>query len=86
MSFITDDINGSCAKICFNRSPVNALNYDILNELNYLLSDLEKNPEIKLIIFSGGNSKFFSFGLDIPEILDSGRTNLKKILLLHFKS
>ncbi len=82
MSFITDDINGSCAKICFNRSPVNALNYDILNELNYLLSDLEKNPEIKLIIFSGGNSKFFSFGLDIPELLESGRVNLKKILLL----
>ena len=82
MSLIIDNINGSCVKICFNRNPVNALNFEMLNELSKSLSDLENNPDINLIILSGGKSKFFSFGLDIPELLDFGRADLKKILLL----
>ena len=82
MSLITHNIIGSCAKICFNRNPVNALNLEFLNELNYLLSSLENNPNLNLIIFSGGKSKFFSFGLDIPELLDLERASLKKILVL----
>ena len=82
MSLITHNIIGSCAKICFNRNPVNALNLEFLNELIYLLSSLENNPNLNLIIFSGGKSKFFSFGLDIPELLDLERASLKKILVL----
>ena len=47
-----------------------------------MLSSLENNPNLNLIIFSGGKSKFFSFGLDIPELLDLERASLKKILVL----
>ena len=82
MSHITHHINGSCAKICFNRNPVNALNLEFLSELNYILDSLENDPNLNLIIFSGGQSKFFSFGLDIPELLDIERASLKKILVL----
>ena len=82
MSHITHHINGSCAEICFNRDPVNALNLDFLNELNSILTSLENDPNLNLIIFSGGKSKFFSFGLDIPELLDIERASLKKILVL----
>ena len=78
MSHITHDINDSCVTICLNRSPVNALNLEVLNELNNLFIKLEDDSDIKLIILTGGNNKFFSFGLDIPELLVLERNTLKK--------
>jgi len=82
VSHITHDINDSCVTICLNRSPVNALNLEVLNELNNLVIKLENDSDIKLIILTGGNNKFFSFGLDIPELLVLERNTLKKTLLM----
>ena len=80
MSHITHNINDRCATICLNRNPVNALNLDVLNELNDLVIKLENASDINLIIITGGNNKFFSFGLDIPELLVLERDTLKKTL------
>ena len=55
MSHITHDINDSCVTICLNRSPVNALNFEVLNELNNLVIKLENDSDIKLIILTGGS-------------------------------
>ena len=82
MSHITHDIYDSCVTICLNRSPVNALNLEVLNELNNLFIKLEDDSDINLIILTGGNNKFFSFGLDIPELLVLERNTLKKTLLM----
>ena len=82
MSHITHDINDSCVTICLNRNPVNALNLEVLNELNDLIIELENAPNINLIILTGGNNKFFSFGLDIPELLVLVRDILKNTLLM----
>jgi len=69
-------------KIDLNRSPVNALNYDLLSELNIILDEIESNCDINILILSGGDSKFFSFGLDIPEILLLTRSQVKETLNL----
>jgi len=82
VSLITHSIHGSCAEVSFNRNPVNALNLETLSELNNLLTNLENNPHLNLLIFSGGKNKFFSFGLDIPELLSYKRAVLKKTLVL----
>jgi len=73
---------GKSVKIDLNRSPVNALNYDLLRELNIILDEIESNCDINLLILSGGDSKFFSFGLDIPEILLLTRSQVKETLNL----
>jgi|TARA_B100000073_G_C23588092_1_gene515113 enoyl-CoA hydratase/carnithine racemase len=73
---------GKSVKIDLNRSPVNALNYDLLSELNIILDEIESNCDINILILSGGDSKFFSFGLDIPEILLLTRSQVKETLNL----
>lgn len=82
MSYFIVTNKGKSVKIDLNRSPVNALNYDLLRELNIILDEIESNCDINLLILSGGDSKFFSFGLDIPEILLLTRSQVKETLNL----
>ena len=82
MSYFIVTNKGKSVKIDLNRSPVNALNYDLLRELNIILDKIESNCDINLLILSGGDSKFFSFGLDIPEILLLTRSQVKETLNL----
>ena len=82
MSYFIVTNKGKSVKIDLNRSPVNALNYDLLSELNIILDEIESNCDINILILSGGDSKFFSFGLDIPEILLLTRSQVKETLNL----
>ena len=82
MSYFIVTNKGKSVKIDLNRSPVNALNYDLLSELNKILDEIESNCDINILILSGGDSKFFSFGLDIPEILLLTRSQVKETLNL----
>ena len=82
MSYFIVTNKGKSVKIDLNRSPVNALNYDLLSELNIILDEIESNRDINILILSGGDSKFFSFGLDIPEILLLTRSQVKETLNL----
>ena len=82
MSYFIVTNKDKSVKIDLNRSPVNALNYDLLSELNIILDEIERNCDINILILSGGDSKFFSFGLDIPEILLLTRSQVKETLNL----
>lgn len=82
MSYFIVTNKDKSVKIDLNRSPVNALNYDLLSELNIILDEIESNCDINILILSGGDSKFFSFGLDIPEILLLTRSQVKETLNL----
>ena len=56
------------ATITLQRGKVNAINENLVHELDSCLTDLEADPEIRSIILTG-SGKFFSFGFDIPELL-----------------
>jgi enoyl-CoA hydratase len=62
--------------ITINRpDKLNALNKDVLAELNLALDEIEKNPEIRSAIITGAGSKSFVAGADIAEFvgLDKGQ-------------
>ena len=79
MSFIEVKQVDKSVEVSFARSPVNALNLPLLIELHNFLDNIPATTN--LIIFSGGNSKFFSFGLDIPELLEKSRDEVKEIII-----
>lgn len=79
MSFIEVKQVDKSVEVSFARSPVNALNLPLLIELHNFLDNIPATTN--LIIFSGGNSKFFSFGLDIPELLEKSRNEVKEIII-----
>lgn len=57
------------AILTMTRGKVNAINPDFVRELDLLLTQIEQEPTISAIILTG-QAKFFSFGLDIPELYD----------------
>jgi len=54
--------------ITINRpDKLNALNKDVFDDLDKVLNDIEKNPEIKSAIITGAGKKAFIAGADISE-------------------
>lgn len=49
---------------------LNALNTETLEELNVVLSDIEKRDDIKVLILTGGGEKSFVAGADISEMVN----------------
>ena len=55
--------------ITLNRpKSMNALNGDVLRELSDVLDVIEVDDEVKVVIITGGNEKFFAAGADITEL------------------
>lgn len=46
---------------------LNAINKDVMSDLNAVADEIEKNPEIKAVIITGSGSKSFVAGADISE-------------------
>jgi enoyl-CoA hydratase len=71
--------NGICI-ITINRpDKLNALNKEVFNDLDNVIDDVYKNPEIRSVIITGAGNKAFVAGADISEFLHldlSGATEL----------
>ncbi len=55
--------------VVMNRGKVNALNEAMVDRLQKVFDELEASPETRAVILTGAG-KFFSFGLDVPELYD----------------
>ncbi len=82
MSFISVDESDKILTLDFVRYPVNAINHQFLLELNDVLDNYQDSSNSSVVVFSGSDLKFFSFGLDIPEYLTLDRSDLKDSLNL----
>ena len=61
-------VQNNICTITINRpDKLNALNKDVLNDLNKALDEIENNPEIKSAIITGAGPKAFVAGADITE-------------------
>lgn len=66
MEFITLTKENKVANVTLNRPPANAVATEVLKELSHVLSDLENDPDTKVILLTG-EGRFFSAGADIKE-------------------
>lgn len=82
MDFISANQSDNILRINFVRHPVNAINHQFLLELNSVLDNYINSDDSSVVVFSGSDLKFFSFGLDIPEYLTLNRSDLKDSLNL----
>lgn len=67
MSFIEIFRNKNIATVKLNRGKVHALNEEMVDKIHICFKNLEKDDSVKSVILTGAG-KFFSFGLDIPEL------------------
>jgi len=81
MSFenIIFEIQENIAVITFNRpKALNALNQALLEEFNTAISQIEENPEIRVLVLTGGGEKAFVAGADISQLTQMNALQAKK--------
>lgn len=66
MDFFRVRIEEKIATITLNRPPANALSQGVLLELNQVLTELESNNEVHVLLLHG-EGRFFAAGADIKE-------------------
>lgn len=94
MSFVDVSVDQGCATVRISRGKVNALNEELVDELQARFEVMEADESIRAAILTGTGA-FFSFGFDIPELYDFAKgdftryltkfTNLTRYLFLYPK-
>jgi enoyl-CoA hydratase/carnithine racemase len=79
MNFINISQTDAIATLTISRGKVNALNLELVRELQAALDELEHTPDVRAIILTGAG-KFFSFGFDVPELLKLDRDAFRMFL------
>jgi enoyl-CoA hydratase len=59
--------SGRVAVLTINRPPMNTLSRDTLSELQSLLTEIEDDLDIRVVVITGEGKKMFSAGADITE-------------------
>jgi enoyl-CoA hydratase/carnithine racemase len=62
--------SGAVAVIELNRGVTNALSPELVQELADTLDTVRDAPEVRALVLSGRNDKFFSIGWDLPQLYD----------------
>lgn len=71
MNNLTLEVENSIAVLTINRpKALNALNSETLTELNQVLTEIEANDDIKVVILTGAGEKAFVAGADISEMVN----------------
>jgi len=81
MSFenIIFEIQDNIATISFNRpKALNALNQALLEEFNTAITQIEENPEIRVLVLTGAGGKSFVAGADISQLTQMNSLQAKK--------
>ncbi|MCH4888495.1 hypothetical protein EZV73_12960 [Acidaminobacter sp. JC074] len=62
------EINERIAVVTLNHAPVNALNSEVLKELEVVMNELDKNEDVDVLILTGAGKAFVA-GADISEMV-----------------
>jgi len=68
MKCIQMDYSDGVAFLTLNRGVTNALNLQMIEELSESLQQLKSNPQVKGIVLTSTNTKFFCIGYDLTEL------------------
>lgn len=60
-----------------NRGITNAINLELVEQINKNLQKIKADPEINSVVLSSANNKFFAIGFDIPELIKLSRNEFK---------
>jgi enoyl-CoA hydratase/carnithine racemase len=66
------------AVVSLDRSVINALNLELVEELAGTLAKLKTMPNVRAIILTSANEKFFSIGFDIPRLIELSREDFRE--------
>ncbi len=68
MKFITLEQTNQLLLVTLLCGKVNAINHEMLIEINKMLDEADKDPKIEALVFASASPKFFSPGFDVAEV------------------
>jgi enoyl-CoA hydratase len=69
--------------VTINRPQVlNALNTEVYSELNEMFTEIEYDPEIRVVIITGAGEKAFVAGVDILEMKDKNSVDINQFITI----
>ncbi len=71
------EYHNKVAIVKLDRDVTNALNLELVTELNKTLQKVKNNPDINSLVITGSNEKFFSIGFDIPQLFGFSKDDFK---------
>jgi enoyl-CoA hydratase/carnithine racemase len=80
MSLVSTAVNDGVATVTLTHGKVNALNESTVEELQVVSDHLKDDDGVRAVVLTG-NDKFFSFGLDIPELYDYTKEGFHRFLV-----
>ncbi len=66
--YILTDKSDGCGTITLNRPKANALSLELVSEIGCAVQGYIEDAEVRCILITGGEGKFFSGGADIPSL------------------
>ncbi len=70
-------IENNIARVTINRpEKANALNQTAWDETKEVFESLDENPEVRVIVLEGGESKHFCAGIDLSLLMSVSQTNI----------
>jgi enoyl-CoA hydratase/carnithine racemase len=79
-TFVTASRDEAIATVTLSRGKVNALNLAVVQQLHGILTQLERDDDVRTVVLTG-RGPFFSFGFDIPEFIEAGRDEFSEYLV-----
>ncbi len=67
------------ARLTLHRGRVNAISSALLDELRTTVDELRADPSVRAVVLTG-HGKFFSFGLDVPEVYPLPRERFREFI------
>ncbi|MCG2863853.1 MAG: enoyl-CoA hydratase/isomerase family protein [Vulcanisaeta sp.] len=64
-------IDGGIAEVIINRPPLNLITIEMRKELGRIIEELERDGDVRVVIFRGSGDKAFSAGGDVMEFLST---------------
>ena len=58
----------------------NPINPELVRDLSGMIKKVKENSEIKSMVLTSSNDRFFSIGLDVPELIEYGRDEFRKFI------
>jgi len=77
MEIIHTECRDQVAIIKLDRPVTNALNLQLVSELAETLRSIKHDADVRSLVLSSSNVKFFSIGFDIPQLFELDRENFK---------
>ncbi|UCG90665.1 MAG: enoyl-CoA hydratase/isomerase family protein [Candidatus Heimdallarchaeota archaeon] len=66
---ISIEVSETVGILKLNRGITNAINLELVNELTINLQKMRQDSDIRSIVLTSSNEKFFAIGFDIPELI-----------------